>query len=310
MNRRMFIKTSTLAVAEAAISTKGASASFDGLIAGMKRDAKTAPVHLRPIKPDFSVLESTGGNITVFHGQEGTLLVDSGIAEQHPQILRALESTQQTPVREVINTHWHFDHTSGNPWLREAGARITAHHNTLKHLLVPTVVTPWRYTFEPIPASGRPTNLLTGNSSIEFGRERASIHFVEHAHTDGDLLVHFEQAGIVSTGDIFWNGHYPFIDYEAGGSIDGLINAAELAVRLSTTETVIVPGHGSATQKADLEEYEAMLRTVRSAIASLKNKGYTGAAAIAAKPTTPFDTKYGDYAVGPDDFVSLVFKGI
>lgn len=303
------MKASTLA-AVGAIVTTSASASFDGLIAGMKREAKTAPVKFIPIRPGFSVLENTGGNITVCRGQEGTLLVDSGIAEQHLQIMRALTGSQQTPVREVINTHWHFDHTSGNPWFREAGARLTAHENTLKHLLVPTVVTPWQYTFEPIPAAGRPTNPLLGNSNINFGSEHASIHFVEHAHTDGDLVVHFERANIVSTGDIFWNGHYPFIDYEAGGSIDGMINATALAAELATSETVIVPGHGPTARKADLQEYEAMLRTVRSSIASLKGKEHTEAAAIAAKPTAPFDGKYGNYAVGPDDFVSLVFKGV
>ena len=310
MDRRMFIKAGTFAAVGTAIRTTGASASYEGLISGMKREAKTAPVKLHAIKPGFSVLENTGGNITVFRAEAGTLLVDSGIAEQNPQILRALEGAQQTPIREVINTHWHFDHTSGNPWFGEAGARITAHQNTLNHLLVRSAVTPWRYTFEPIPASGRPTNLLTGNSSIEFGEDRASIHFVENAHTDGDLLVRFDLADIVSTGDIFWNGHYPFIDYEAGGSIDGLINAAALAVSLSTPETVIVPGHGPTTQRADLQEYLAMLRSVRSAVASLKSKRYTEAAAIAAKPTAQFDKKYGDYAVGPDDFVSLVFRGI
>lgn len=310
MNRRTFMQAGSLAVAGALVGATKASGSMDTLIPGMKREAMTAPVSVRALRSGFSVLENTGGNITVFNGTDATLLVDSGIAEQHAQILRALEAMQKAPVCEVVNTHWHFDHASGNPWFREGGARLTAHENTLKHLLVPTTVRPWHYTFEPIQAVGRPTNLLKGDSSLEIDHERASIHFVQHAHTDGDLLVHFEHADIVSTGDIFWNGHFPFIDYDTGGSIDGMIRATEIALALSTMNTIFVPGHGSPASTTDLAEYQAMLRDARGAVADLKSKGHTQAEVVAARPTARFDSKYGTYAVGPDDFVALVFEGV
>jgi glyoxylase-like metal-dependent hydrolase (beta-lactamase superfamily II) len=309
-DRRAFLKAVGLFAAGTLIGPSQASASFNGLIEGMKRDAKTAPVSVKPLRGAFSVLESTGGNITIFNGPNATLLVDSGIAEQHVQILRALEDMKQPPVREVINTHWHFDHCSGNPWFRDGGARLTAHENTVKHLLVPTTVTPWKYTFEPIPAAGRPTNLLNSDSSIELAGEYASIRFVQSAHTDGDLFVRFEQADIVATGDIFWNGHYPFIDYDTGGSIGGMIKAAELALSLSTSETLFVPGHGAAASRADFERYRTMLHETSGAISGLKMKGQTLHEIIAAKPTARFDSTFSDYAVAPDDFVALVFQGV
>ena len=310
MNRRSFIKASSLVAAGAAVGVIRASASFDGLIDGMKREAKTAPVKLVPLTPGLSVLENTGGNITIFHSPTATLLVDSGIAEQRSQIFAALRDAKVAPVKDVVNTHWHFDHTSGNSSFHEGGARLTAHENTLKHLLVPTTVTPWKYTFEPIPRAGRPTNLLRGNGEIDMADEHAAIYFVEHAHTDGDLVVHFEQADVISTGDVFWNGHYPFIDNEAGGSIDGMIKATQFALARSSSKTVFVPGHGPVASKANLQEYLEMLGTVRDAVARLKARGLPMEEVTAAKPTSRFDSKYGDYAVAPDDFVRLVFQGV
>lgn len=309
-SRRMFMQSACLVATGALIGSTRASASFNGLIEGMKRDAKTAPVSVRPLRGNFSMLENTGGNITVFHAPDATLVVDSGIAEQHVQILRALAGIKKAPVREVINTHWHFDHCSGNPWFHDGGARLTAHEHTLAHLLVPTTVTPWKYTFEPLPAAGRPSNLLKGNSSIELGGEHVSIHFVEHAHTDGDLLVRFEHADIVSSGDILWNGHYPFIDYDTDGSIDGLVKATELALSLSTASTTFVPGHGAVASRAEFEAYRTMLHETRGTVGALKTKGHTLPEIIAAKPTAPFDGQYGDYAVAPDDFVALIFRGV
>jgi glyoxylase-like metal-dependent hydrolase (beta-lactamase superfamily II) len=273
----------------------------------MMREAKTAKVNVIPLGSNLFVIENTGGNITVLDGPDGKMMVDAGISGSHPQIIAALDGISAHPLKEVINTHWHFDHSGGNPWLHEAGARITAHENTKKHMAVATPVTPWKYTFPPTPAPGLPTRLLNAGTAFSMNGTHIQVTHPEHAHTDGDLVVTFKEADVLVAADTFWNGYYPFIDREAGGTIDGMIRATEANLTVAGEKTKIVPGHGPIATKRELQEYHAMLVSVRASVAKLKGGGATVEQAVAAKPTASFDARWGHYAVDPDDFVRLVY---
>jgi glyoxylase-like metal-dependent hydrolase (beta-lactamase superfamily II) len=308
-SRRRFLETSGVTIAALLASSNKMYADFDGLIDGMMRAAKTDKVKVIPLGTNLFVIENTGGNITVLDGKDGKLLVDAGIAGQHSQIAAALTSIGASPVKQVINTHWHFDHTGGNVWLHDADALITAHKNTKKHMMVPTTVTPWHYTFPPTPTSGLPTRLLDADS-LTLNNTSIDVKHFKNAHTDGDLVVAFPELDVISTGDTFWNGYYPFIDCDTGGKIDGIIKATSANLLRSTDKTKIVPGHGPIAMKAELQEYHTMLVTIRDAVMSLKRKDMTIEEIVASKPTTRFDAKWGHYAVSPDDFVRMVFNEV
>ena len=307
IHRRSFIQAGSFA---AALLTNSATmyGDFRGLVDTMMLEAKTATVKVVPLTSNLFVIENTGGNITVLNGPDGKLMVDAGISGSHSQILAALEGISSNPLREVISTHWHFDHTGGNPWLHEAGARITAHENTKKHMEVPTRVTPWSYTFPPTPQPGLPTRLLEAGTSFNMNGTHVDVTHLHHAHTDGDLVVVFQEGNVISAADTFWNGYYPFIDREAGGTIDGMIAATEANLARADEKTRIVPGHGPIAFKAELQDYHDMLVAVSTSVSHRKQGGMAIESVVAARPTASFDAKWGHYAVSPDDFVRLVYN--
>ena len=308
INRRGFLQAGGLTVAGLLTNSAKMYADFNGLVAGMMREAKTAKVNIIPLGANLFVIENTGGNITVLDGPDGKLMVDAGIGGSQPQIMAALAGISTQPLKEVISTHWHFDHTGGNPWLHEAGARIMAHKNTRQHMSVATRVTPWDYTFPPTPEPGLPSRLLGAETTFSMNGMQVSVTHPEHAHTDGDLVVAFWEGNVVSAADTFWNGYYPFIDLEAGGTIDGMISATEANLALANENTKIVPGHGPVATKRELQEYHDMLTSIRGSVMKLKNNGASVDQAVASKPTISFDAKWGHYAVNPDDFVRLVYN--
>ena len=273
MTRRTLLGVGGLTVAGLLTNSAEMYADFNGLVAGMMREAKTAKVSVVPLGANLFVIESTGGNITVLDGPDGKLMLDAGTGGSQPQIMAALVAISTQPLKEVISTHWHFDHTGGNPWLHEAGARITAHTDTRQHMSVATRVTPWDYTFPPTPAPGLPSRLLDAETTFSTNGMQVSVTHPEHAHTDGDLVVAFREGNVVSAADTFWNGCYPFIDLEAGGTIDGMIHATESNLALANESTKIVPGHGPVATKCELQKYHDMLTSIRGSVMKLKNNG-------------------------------------
>ena len=274
--------------------------------------AAASPITITRLRGNISVLQGSGGNIGVLAGRDGLLLVDAGIAVSRDKILAALASIQPGPVRYVINTHWHWDHTDGNGWLRAAGATIMADRNVIKRLTETIRVVEWEHTFTPIPEAQLPNLLIDidGQSVLPFDGEDIVIDSYADAHTDGDLSVYFPKADVLQTGDIFWNGYFPFIDYVTGGSIDGTIRSVEETLDRVTDHTQIVPGHGPVGNRADLLAFRNMLIDVRTRVAALKRQGKSLADTIAARPTADHDQKWGTGVIGPELFTALVYRGV
>ena len=190
------------------------------------------------------MLEGSGGNIAVLTGPDGKVLVDAGIAVSRPQVAAALAELGPEPVTHLINTHWHFDHANGNEWLHELGPQILAQENTLKHLSTMQRVEDWDYDFAPLSAAALPTDVFATERTLKLNGTTLALKYYGPAHTDSDISVQFTEADILHTGDTFWNGIYPFIDYSTGGSIDGSIRAADADLAATTDKTIIIPGHG------------------------------------------------------------------
>jgi glyoxylase-like metal-dependent hydrolase (beta-lactamase superfamily II) len=304
------IGASTVAVGGGWLSPREAFAQARNVVDSMRASAAEAPVKVQKLRGGVSVLEGSGGNIGVLTGPDGKVLVDAGIIASRPRIKEALASLGGGPVRHVINTHWHFDHADGNEWLHEEGATILAHENTRKHLAAATRVEDWDFTFPPSPAGAVPTEVFSAEKTVKLNGATLALKHYGASHTDGDISVTFSGADVLHTGDTYWNGFYPFIDYSTGGSFDGTIRAAEANLAAATDRTIVIPGHGPIGGRSELRDYRDMLVAVREKVAALKGQGRSLNETVAAKPTAAFDAKWGQFAVSPTLFTKLVYVGV
>lgn len=265
---------------------------------------------VQPLRGNITVLMGSGGNITVLSGKDGKFLVDAGISKSQEKLQAALGKISPSPLKYVVNTHWHWDHTDGNAWMHAAGATIVAHKNTLKHLTETTHVNAWNWTFDPVPAGARPTLIVDNEKTFNFAGTTIEVQNFGGGHTDGDLWVYFKKADVLALGDTFWNGIYPYIDNEDGGNIDGAIKWANKAVAFTTDHTIVVPGHGAVGTRTQLIEFRDMLVTVRNNVAALKSQGKSLDEIIAARPTAAFDAKWGNFVFNGSQFTKMVYDGL
>jgi glyoxylase-like metal-dependent hydrolase (beta-lactamase superfamily II) len=277
----------------------------------IRSEAAKAPIKVHRLRGNVSVLEGSGGNVAVLTGRDGKLLVDAGITASRARITEALASLSSDPVKHLINTHWHFDHADGNEWLHGEGATILAHENTRKHLATAQRVEDWNFDFPPSPSGAVPTDIFATERTLDVNGSKLVLKHYGPAHTDGDISVAFTHADILHTGDTFWNGVYPFIDYSTGGHIDGMIRVAETNLAASTDATIIIPGHGyPVSNRSELKDYRDMLVGIRQNVAMLKKQGRSPGETIAAKPTAAYDAKWGQFVIDPASFTKLVYEGV
>ena len=300
----------TTAASGAWLTPREVFAQASGIVDMIRREAAKAKIAVHKLRGNVSVLEGSGGNIAVLTGQDGKLLVDAGITASKPRILEALNSLDAKPIKRLINTHWHFDHSDGNEWIHAEGATILAHENTRKRLDSGQRVADWNFNFPPAPAGALPSEVITADKTLHHSGMTLSLRVHPNAHTDGDIAVYFTEADILHTGDVWWNGIYPFIDYSTGGSIDGTIRAANAVIKMVSDQTIIVPGHGPTGNRAELIEFREMLVAIRANVAALKARGLSLEETIKARPTTVFDAKWGQFVIDPSLFTRLVYEGV
>jgi glyoxylase-like metal-dependent hydrolase (beta-lactamase superfamily II) len=315
LSRRGFclccMSVSTAAATGGWLTPRQAFAQALGIVELIKSEAARAPIAVHRLRGNVAVLEGSGGNIAVLTGPDGKVLVDAGIAVSRPQVAAALAGIGPEPVTHLINTHWHFDHANGNEWLHELGPKILAQENTLKHLSTMQRVADWDYDFAPLSAAALPTDVFATERTLKLNGTTLALQYYGPAHTDSDISVQFTEADILHTGDTFWNGIYPFIDYSTGGSIDGSIRAAEANLAATTDKTIIIPGHGPpVSNRSELQAYRDMLVGIRDNVAALKQQGRSLAEIVAARPTAAYDAKWGQFVISPALFTKLAYEGV
>lgn len=310
ISRRQFLAAGGLTFAAACIAPRSLFAEEDHLVKDAFREAATAKITVQTLRRNISVLLGPGGNIAVLTGPDGKLLIDAEIVTSRPNVSAALANLNAEPIKQLINTHWHFDHTGGNDWLHQAGASILAQENTRKHLLKDTRVEGWHFTFPAMPAGAIPSTVFKDDHTVHANDSTLVLKHYLPAHTDSDISVHFTEADIFHTGDTFWNRNYPFIDYSTGGSIDGQIRAAEANLAKVTENMIVIPGHGAVGGKADLVLFRDVLVEIRDKVAALKKQGRTLEETIAAKPSARTDEEWGKSFMNPSRFLALVYQGV
>ncbi len=259
------------------------------------------------VAPGIYMLEGAGGNIGVSAGDDGVVLIDDQFAPLTDKIRDAVTKISDQPIRFLFNTHWHSDHTGGNENFGKADTLLVAHDNVRKRLKAGGVVDFFKSDNPPAPEAALP--VVTFDQTVTFHLNGGEIHafHVPPAHTDGDAVIHFRQDNVVHMGDLYFNGMYPFIDYSSGGSIDGMIAAADRVLTMIDDDTHIIPGHGPLSNRSELAAYVEMLRGVRAAIAPLVDAGMSLEEVIAAKPTAAFDETWAKGFIPADGFAKIVF---
>lgn len=300
------LRVSCVAIAAALTATAAGASPYSDI----NQAATSGTVTVHRLRGGVSMLEGSGGNISVLADPKGLLLVDTGIAVSRAKIETALKSLSPAPLRYAVDTHWHWDHTDGNGWVRHRGAAVFASRSTVQHLRHTIRVEEWDHTFPPVPPRDLPNVIVTSERRLRVGRERVHMRPYGSGHTDGDLAVYFEKADVLATGDTFWNGAYPFIDYVAGGGIDGAIRQADANLAMAGPHTLIIPGHGPVADRQDARAFRDMLVEVRGRVAALKGQGKSLSETQAARPTADFDAHWGGSVISGALFTALVYRGV
>jgi glyoxylase-like metal-dependent hydrolase (beta-lactamase superfamily II) len=302
------------------------------LIAGACNGQQNQEIHVLPVQGNVYMLVGDGGNITVQAGKEGVLVVDTGLTQMSDQLLAALHKLSDRPIRYVINTHAHADHTGGNEKVAKAGvtiaggnvvgdigssagegAAVIASQQVLDRMISPAANEP------KIPFGALPTDTyITLSKPMFFNGEGIEILHQPAAHTDGDSFVFFRRSDVISAGDIFTPGGYPIIDLQRGGSFQGIIDALNRLIALTIPAekqeggTYVIPGHGRLCDQADVVEYRDMATVIRDRVQDMIKKGMTLEQVKAAKPTRDYDPEYGS-TTGfwtTDMFVEAVYRSL
>lgn len=274
------------------------------------QDFSRVEIKTIPVTTGIYMLVGEGGNIGVSAGEDGVFLIDDQFAPLTEKIQAAIASINKKPIRFVLNTHWHFDHTGGNENLGKAGVTIVAHDKVREYMSTDQFMEALNMKFPASPPAALP--IITFNDTVTFhlnGNTIKAFH-VQPAHTDSDCAIEFTEANVIHTGDVYFNGTYPFIDLSHGGSIEGTIAAADSLLAMAGEETKIIPGHGSLSNRAELVAYRDMLIAVRDRVKSAIDKGMTEEEFIATNPTADLDSIWGKGFVKPEQFLQMVYADL
>ena len=313
-SRRQFLRNSALSLPAVWLGLNANLFAQDSVLPAMlvqaRAAAATAAITTKTLRGNVSVLMGSGGNIAVLPGKDGILMVDSGFLSSQPQVSAAIAKVGDGPVKTLVNTHWHFDHTDGNLWVHDAGATITAHANTKKHLSEPTEIKAFQVTMPAAPAGAIPTVVFQDTKTLKLNKSTIELVHYAPAHTDSDISVHFVEANVLHCGDTLFSEGYPFIDYSTGGSIDGMIAATKKNIAMTDKSTQVIPGHGEVVDQAGLQAVLDMLQGTRAAVAAQKKQGKTLEETVAANPTAAYDAKWGKGFMNGATFTTLVYLGV
>jgi len=284
--------------------------SLLSLPAFAQQDFSKVEIRTEKLSDTVYMLVGAGGNLGLSVGDDAVFLVDDQFAPLTPKIEAAIAKITPKAVKFVLNTHWHGDHTGGNENLGKAGALIVAHENVRKRMSVENFIEFLGMKTEPDPRIALPVVTFTTDVTFHLNGDEIFAQHAPRAHTDGDAIVQFRKSDVVHMGDIMFNKLYPFIDTSTGGTVEGVIAAADRTLKEVGDSTRIIPGHGPLANRADLQAYRDMLATISGRIRDQMRAKRTLEQVQAAKPTAEFDAVWGKGFLKPDKFVEMLYKNM
>lgn len=273
-------------------------------------DEPAVKIDVQRLRPGLHLLTGAGCNVVAWSGPDGAVLVDSGTAAAAPQLLEAVARLAPDGVRFVVNTQWHPDHTGGNERLVQSGALAVSQENVRLRMSEPQDLRESALEVPAASAVALPVVTFDDAVTLNLNGDRLVLLHAPAAHTDGDGIAWWEEANVAHLGDVFYAEGYPFLDTASGGSLAGLVAAVETVLSRADARTVIVPGHGPVSTRADLAAYRDMLVAVGRRIRELVEQGRSVDEVIAAAPTASFDARYGKGGVSAERFVRLLFEDL
>ncbi len=262
------------------------------------------------VVPGIYMLVGKGGNIGVSAGADGVFMIDDQFAPLTDRITAAVAALSDQPIRFLVNTHWHGDHTGGNENLGNQGVLIVAHDNVYVRMSGDTEIAAFNTVVPASPKVALPVITFNDNVTFRLNGEEISVVHYRNSHTDGDSVIHFRNANVIHTGDIWFNGFYPFIDVSSAGSIDGIISSVKTLLALTDDNTRIIPGHGSLSDKQGLQGYLEMLETVRDRMNKLIAEGISLEEIIELKPNADYDAALGNGFINPEQFLRILYSDL
>ena len=263
-----------------------------------------------PVTDQIYLITGQGGNIGLFIGEDGTFLIDDQFAPLTEKILEVIESVGGQHPRFLINTHYHGDHTGGNEKIGQGGTLIVSHDNVRERLISGSYIGAFKMKLPPASKAGLPVVTFSKNIKFHINEDTVMVKHVPHAHTDGDSFIYFQDANVIHAGDLFFNGFYPFIDVNHGGSLKGMIKGLDKILRIADDQTKIIPGHGPLGDRQQLASYRQMLGVAYERLRTLKAEGKTAEEAAAANPLGDLEATWGNGLFKSDQWIKLVYSGV
>ena len=276
------------------------------------QDKKEIKVTTNKVSDSIYMLIGQGGNIAVSIGNDGVFMVDDQFAHMTPKLVEAIRKLTNKPIKFLLNTHWHGDHTGGNENMNKEGAIIVAHENVRKRMSVDQFNKERNRTTKASPKEALPVVTFTKDISFHMNGEDIMVFHVHNAHTDGDAMVYFTGSNVLHMGDTYFQGKYPYIDLASGGSIKGYIEAQKKALLLINDDTKIIPGHRNLSSKKELKEYVTMLETVTDTIQQKIIDGKTlDEVTNDSSITATYDAlNYGDWFIDGATFRKTIYLSL
>ena len=293
-----------------AVLLAGAAIAQQPAVAPPPPDFSKVEIKTTDLGDNVYLLGGQGGNITVAVARNGIIMVDGEFAPLHDKIKAAIALVSNLPIKYLVNTHFHGDHTGGNEPFARDGATVVSEINVRTRLAAGTTNGLTGVKTPPVPEAALPAKTYNGSLRIRLPGRVADLRHIANAHTDGDTYVWFKTANVLATGDTFTNGRYPNIDFANGGNIKGMIAATDAYLKLVNDRSRIVPGHGPVADRAALVAYRAMLVTARDRMAKLVSDGKSEDDVVAAKPFADLDAKWARDELAASNFIRVVYHSL